>query len=158
MDPHVVQDPVFQQLLQKHEIAGRKLRDAVIALRSFHLSTHKAPEAYDHSEKWRAAQLQETAVHRLEDVRTAADDMLRYGFEIAPHSNCPQHLAVIQDLKTAHTERIGCSGWGVRPDPARGIEEQVQVDGGPPITIVITPKHYEFTERHKRAQERKNPE
>lgn len=159
MDPQVVRDPVFQQLLQKHELAGRKLRDAVMALRSFHLAVHKAPADYSSSEKWRAAHLQETAVQRLEDVRSAADDLLRYGFEIAPHSSCPQHMDQIQGLKTAHHERIGShGGWGEAPEKVRGIEERVQVDNGPPITIVIKPKHYEFTEQHKKAQERRNSE
>jgi hypothetical protein len=156
VDPHVTLDPVFQQLLQRHELAGRKLRDSIIALRSFHLSTHKSPADYDIGEKWRSAQLQEAAVHRLEDVRSAADDLLRYGFEIAPHSSCPKHLIMIGELKDAHQERLRSTGWADRPDPVRGIEEQVRVDNGPPITIVIKPKHYEFTEKHRKAQERKS--
>lgn len=157
MDPKVVRDPVFQQLLQRHDLAGRKLRDAVMALRSFHLSVHKAPADYSHSEKWRAAHLAEAAVHRLEEVRSAADELLRYGYEIVPHSSCPQHMGEIKDLKDAHHERIGSGGWAEAPEKVRGIEEQVQVDHGPPITIVIKPKHYEYTDRHKKAQERRPP-
>lgn len=159
MDPHVVRDPVFVSLLQKHEIAARKLRDTVIALRSFHLTTHKDPQHYTSGEQWRAAHLQETAVQRLEDVRVAAEDLLRYGYELAPHSSCPVHLANIEELKTAHEERTRSgTGWGETADRPRGIEEQVQVDGGPPITIVIKPSHYEFTDRAKKAQERRDSE
>lgn len=160
MDPHVLQDPVFQELMHKHELAGRRLREAVVAMRSFHLTTHKPPIDYTPSEKWRAAQLGESAAHRLDEVREAAAELLRYAYEIAPHSSCPQHLSEISSLKKAHKERVGRrTGWKHRdPNQVRGIEEQVSVDGGPPITIVIKPKHYEFSERHRRAQERKKPE
>lgn len=157
VDPNVIHDPLFQDLLQRQEIASRKLRDAVAALRSFHLSTHKDPQHYTCSEKWRAAHLGENAVHRLEEMREASADLLRYGYEIVPHSSSPEHLEQIQKLREAHEERVKTrTGWkNQRPDQVRGIEEKVQVDGGPPITIVIKPKHYEFTEHYRKRKKPK---
>lgn len=158
MDPLVIRDPVFQQLLKKHELAARKLRDAVISLRSFTLADDKAPRDYTSSEMCRAAILQETLVERLEDERVAAEELLRYGFELAPHSSSPEHLAAIEVAKAAHKKRLSQDGWAETTVRPRGFEEQVQVDGGPPVTIVIQPKHYEFTQRAKRARPPQNPE
>lgn len=160
VDPHVLQDPVFQELLQKHELAARKLRDATAAMRSFHLSTSKDPQTYTHSEKWSAAQLGEAVAQRLDDVREAAADLVRYAYELSPHSSSPEHLEQIQKLREEHEERVRSrTGWKKRrPEQARGIEEKVQVDGGPPITIVIKPKHYEFTERYRKSWKSKKPE
>lgn len=158
VDPNVLHDPVFQDLLQKQEVAGRKLRDAVIAMRSFHLTLHKAPQDYDISEKWKAAHLGENAAQHLDSVRDAAADLLRYAYEIASHSNCPEHLKQVSDLKKAHNERVRTGAPKVtRPEQVRGFEEKVLVDGGPPITIVIQPKHYEFTERYKKRRKRQKP-
>ena len=55
MDIDVVLDPLFEQLLLKYELEGRKLRDAVIAMRSFFLTHHKSPNDESTSEKWRGA-------------------------------------------------------------------------------------------------------
>jgi hypothetical protein len=156
MDPDVVHDPVFQALLVKYEIAGRKLRDSVIAMRSFYLTHHKRPHDETPSEKWRGALLGEDAAQRHIDVEDAAAQLLRYAFEIAPHCNDALHLEELYHLKLAHKERLERrTGWG-RPEPhPKGIEEKVTIDGGPPITLVIEPKHWDYTERGKRAAARK---
>ena len=138
MDPDVVHDPVYAELVAKHERACRKLRDAVAAMRSFYLTHHKRPLDESSAERWRGAQL------------------LRYAFEIAPHSNDGLHMEEILKLKAAHRERLERrTGWGKAAPHPKGIEEKVSVDGGPPITLVIDPKHYDYTERGKRARARR---
>ena len=158
MDPDIIHDPVFQTLLLKFEVASRKLRDSVIAMRSFYLKHHKAPKDETTSEKWRGALLSEGAAQRHEDVLSAAADLLRYAFEIAPHNDSPIHLEELYHLKLAHKERVEHRAGWKKPEPhPRGIEEKVHVDGGPPITLVIHPKHYDYTERAKRARARREP-
>lgn len=158
MDPKVVRDPVFQALLAKHELAGRKLRDAVIAMRAWYLDHHKRPLDENTSEKWRGALLSEDAAQRHQDVVDAAAQLLRYAFEIAPHSNCDLHLEEIYKLKLAHRERLDKQmGYGERRPHPKGIEERVEIDGGPPLTLVIDPKHWEYTDRARRIRERKKP-
>lgn len=155
MDPDVIHDPVFQKLLHKLELEQRKLRDAVIAMRSFYLKHHKRPMDESTSEKWRGAMLSEEAAARFQNVESAAAQLLRYGFEIAPHSNNALHMEEIYLLKQAHKERVTKkAGWGKTPPHPRGIEEKVRVDDGPPITLVIEPRHYEFTDR---ARKRRKP-
>ena len=156
MDPDVVHDPVFHDLLVKFESAGRKLRESVIAMRSFYLTHHKRPQDETTSEKWRGAVLSEDAAQRHLDVEDAAAQLLRYAFEIAPHSNCDMHLEELYKLKAAHRERLERrTGWGKSAAHPRGIEERVVVDGGPPITLVIDPQHWGYTERAKRAEQRR---
>lgn len=158
MDPDVVHDPVFQELVAKYELAGRKFRESVIAMRSFYLNHHKKPLDESTSEKWRGALLSEEAAQRHQNVEDAAAQLLRYAFEIAPHSNCDLHLEELYKLKLAHRERLERrTGWGKPTPHPRGIEERVRVDGGPPITLVIEPQHWEYTDRAKRAQDRKKP-
>jgi hypothetical protein len=158
MDPDIVHDPVFHELLLKFELESRKLRDAVIAMRSFYLTHHKAPKDETTSEKWRGALLSEEAAARYQNVEEAAGQLLRYGFEIAPHSSCPLHMEELLKLKSAHRERVQRrAGWGYTEPHPKGIEEQVQIDDGPPITWVIKPTSYEFTERARRATERRKP-
>jgi len=155
MDPDVVHDPVFQDLLVKYEIAGRKLRESVIAMRSFYLTHHKGPHDETTSEKWRGALLGENAAQRHIDVEDAAGHLLRYAFELAPHSNDSLHLEELYLLKAAHKERLERrTGWGRSEPHPKGIEEKVSIDGGPPITLVIDPKHWDYTERGKQAAER----
>lgn len=156
MDPDVVHDPVFQALLLKFELSGRKLREAVIAMRSFYLTHHKTPQDENSSERWRGALLSESAAQLHQDVEDAAAQLLRYGFEIAPHSNCPLHLEELFKLKLAHRERLEKRmGWGKAEPHPRGIEERVTVDEGPPITLVINPEHWSFTDRGKRSAARR---
>lgn len=158
MDPDVVRDPVFQDLLQRHERAGRRLRDAVIAMRSFYLNHHAKPHDETNQEKWRGALLSEEAAQRHIDVEDTAARLLRYAFEIAPYSNCDLHLEEVYKLKLAHRARLDSQKeWGPRKPHPKGIEEAVVIDGGPPITLVIDPKHYEFTDKAKRAKGRKQP-
>ena len=87
MDPDIVHDPVFQQLVMKYELESRKLREAIIAMRSFYLTHHKSPQDENTSEKWRGAILSEFACEKHLAVESAAADLLRYGFEIAPKSS-----------------------------------------------------------------------
>lgn len=158
MDPDVIHDPVFQVLLTKYEVAGRKLRDAVIAMRSHYLTHHKRPIDETTGEKWRGALLSEAAAQRHEDVVDAAAQLLRYAFEIAPHSNSDLHLEELYKLKLAHRERLEKKAGWAKPKPhPRGIEERVVVDGGPPITLVINPQHWDYTERAKKVRERRKP-
>jgi len=158
MDPDVIHDPVFQQLLLKMELECRKLRDAVIAMRSHYLTHHKRPLDETAGEKWRGALLSEEAAARYQKVEDAAGDLLRYGFEIAPHSNDSLHLEEIYKLKLAHRRRLERrSGWGPGDPPTRGIEEKVHVDDGPPITWIINPKNYEFTERARKSKGKQQP-
>lgn len=150
MDPNVLHDPVFQDLLQRHEVAVRKLRDAVIAMRSHYLGHHKRPLDETAAEKWRGAILGEQAAQRHEESIEAAAQLLRYAFELAPVNNCAIHLEDLLKLKAAHKERVARRmGYGKQKETARGIEEKVQIDGGPPITLVIKPKHWEYTDRAK---------
>lgn len=158
MDPDVVHDPVFYDLLHRLELEQRKLRDAVISMRSFYLTHHKKPQDETTSEKWRGALLGEEACARHESVQTAAADLLRYAFELAPHCNDGLHLEEIMLLKHAHRERLARrTGYGKAEPHPRGIEEKVHVDGGMPVTWVINPKNYEFTERARRRREREEP-
>ena len=158
MDPDVIHDPVFQQLLLKYEMEARKLRDAVISMRSFYLKHYKAPTEESPSEQWRSAILSEEACHRHQSVESAAADLLRYAFELAPNSNNPIHLEEILMLKLAHKERTERrAGWGKSKPHPKGIEEKVHIDGGPPITWVISPKNYEFTERARKRREGVEP-
>jgi len=158
MNPDVVHDPIFQQLVLQYELEGRKLRTAVIAMRSFYLTHHKGPLDETTNEKWRGAVLSEDACARHERVTKAAADLLRYSFEIAPHSNDSLHLEELYKLKMAHRERLARGGgWGTSKPGPNGIEEKVRVDDGPPITLVIDPKHYEFTDRAKKRQDPGKP-
>lgn len=161
MHPDVLQDPVFQDLLRDYELASRKFRDAIIALRAYHLSHHKSPTDESMGERWRTAHLQNAASAAHDRVEETAAQLLRYGYEIAPHSSCSSHLAEIEQLRNAHKERINRrSGWKESADqhPHRGIEERVQIDGGPPITIVLRPEHYSFSKRSRRHEPAMDPE
>jgi hypothetical protein len=151
MDIDVILDPVFEQLLLKYELEARKLRDAVIAMRSFYLKHHKSPQEETTSEKWRGAILSEFACEKHLAVQDAAADLLRYGFEICPKNSSAIHLEELYKLKLAHRERLERrSGWA-KPKPGpKGIEEQVKIDEGPPVTVVIQPQHYDFTARAQR--------
>ena len=156
MDPDVIHDPVFQQLLLKYELEGRKMRDAVIAMRSFYLKHHVRPLDETTDQKWRGALLGEEACARHEEQQSAAADLLRYAFELAPHNSSSIHLEEVMLLKLAHTERlIRRSGWGTTKPGPLGIEEKVYIDDGPPITWIINPKNFEFTERARRRREAK---
>ena len=153
VDPDVVQDPVFQVLLLKYERAARKLRDAVIAMRSFYLTHHKTPQEESVSEKWKGAILSETASQCHQDMEDAAAQMLRYAYEIAPHDNSPLHMEEIMRSKLAHRKRLEMrTGWGSTEDGPKGIEEKVRIDEGPPVTLVFKPSAYEFTDRAKRKK------
>jgi hypothetical protein len=151
MDIDVVLDPVFEQLLLKYELEARKLRDAVIAMRSFYLTHHKSPNDETTSEKWRGAILSEFACEKHQAVESAAADLLRYSFEIAPKNSSAIHLKELYKLKLAHRARLERrAGWGTTPSTSKGIEEKVKIDEGPPVTVVIQPEHYDFTARVQR--------
>lgn len=158
MDPDVVHDPVFQQLVHKFELESKRLRECVVAMRSFYLKHHKAPQDETTSEKWRGAILGEEAAARHQAVESAAADLLRYAFEIAPINNCPIHLEELYKLKMVHRERLERrGGWGPKTPSPKGIEEKVHIDDGPPVTWVIDPKNYEFTERARKRREKQQP-
>ena len=158
MDPDVVHDPVFQQFVLQYELEGRKLREAVIAMRSFYLKHHTRPLDETTSEKWRGAILSEEAAARHEAVVEAAADLLRYAFEIAPFNSDALHLEELYKLKLAHRERLARGGgWGASKPGPKGIEEKVRVDDGPPVTLVIQPEHYDFTARAQRAATSSEP-
>jgi len=154
VDPDVIHDPVFQQLLLKYELEARKLRDAVISMRSFYLKHHKAPADETATEKWRSAILGEEACQRHQLVESAAADLLRYAFEISPVSNDALHLEEVLRLKLAHRERLARGGgWARTKASPIGIEEKVYIDDGAPITWVINPRNYQFTERARKRRE-----
>jgi hypothetical protein len=156
MDPDVAHDPVYADLAAQLERSSRKLREAVAAMRSFYLTHHKKPHDENTSERWRGALLSEAACDLHQKVQEAAAQLLRYAFEIAPHSNNGLHLEEIMLLKAAHRERLERrTGYGRKEPHPRGIEEKVDVDGGPPLTLVIDPQHWEHTQRAARIRERK---
>jgi|3_EtaG_2_1085321.scaffolds.fasta_scaffold00329_39 hypothetical protein len=158
MDPDVIQDPVFQHLLLKLESSQRKLRDSVIALRSFYLTHHKRPLDDTLTEKWRSALLGEKTCQLQQKVEDAVGDLIRYGFEIMPNNNSPSHIEDIMKLKAAHMERLRTqAGWGESDPAALGFEEKVLIDRGPPITITIKPSKWDYTEKAKRAKRARKP-
>ena len=158
MDPDVIHDPVFQQLLLKYELEARKLRDAVISMRSFYLKHATPPIDETATEKWRSAVLAEEACQRHLSVESAAADLLRYAFELAPISSDALHLEEIYKLKLAHRDRTNRrTGWGKTGVHPLGIAERVSIDDGPPITWVISPKNYEFTNRARKRRESSEP-
>lgn len=137
----VLYDPVFQDLVRKHELSVRRLREDVQRLRSYYLSHHKRPAEDSVSERWMAATLQNAAADRLEDVRESAADLLRYGFELAPFASDDDHMAAISAAKAAHMKRLEeRTGWGKRPIFPKGPEEQIKVDDGPPLTFILKPE------------------
>jgi hypothetical protein len=132
----VFQDPVFQDLVHRHELAVRRLREDVVRLRAHSLSSNGVPETV--GELWLTAKLQEAAHYQIDAVRDTAADLLRYAFELVPHSADEELLAEIAVLRAAHKQRLAQrTGWGSAPLQLRGPEELVRVDGGPPITIVL---------------------
>lgn len=156
MDPDVVHDPVYAELAAHLERSTRKLRDAVVAMRSWYLTHHKAPHEETNAERWRGALLSEKACELHREVEDAAAQLLRYAFEIAPHSSSGLHLEEIMQLKAAHKARLEQrTGYGKREPHPKGIEERVSVDGGPPLTLVIDPKHWDYTDRAARIRERR---
>ena len=137
----VLHDPVFHVLMQRHARAARRLRDSVLALRSWHLHHTKHPGEQDIGEKWRSATLQDDVTKSLELVRDAAADLVLYGFEMAPHSDETEHLSEIAAARVAHKKRVEeKTGWGTRAPEAKGPEEQVKAADGPPVTIVLKSK------------------
>lgn len=156
MDPDVIHDPVYADLAAKLERSSKKLRDAVVAMRSFYLTHHKTPHEESNAERWRGALLSEEACRLHQEVEENAAQLLRYAFEIAPHSSSGLHLEEIMKLKAAHRERLQQrTGYGKKEPHPRGIEERVQVDGGPPLTLVIDPKHWEHTQQAAKIRQRK---
>lgn len=132
----VYHDPVFQDLVRRHELAVRRFREDVARLRAHSLSNEQVPA--DASGKWLAAKLQESAHHQIDAVRESAADLLRYAFELVPYNADPELLADLAKAREAHRERLAKRmGWGKAPLQLRGPEEKLHVDGGPPITIVL---------------------
>ncbi len=132
----VYQDPIFQDLVRRHELAVRRFREDVARLRAHSLDNARIPD--DTGSKWLAAKLQEAAHHQIDAVRESAADLLRYAFELVPYANDPELLEDLAKARAAHKERLAQrTGWGKAPIQLRGPEERVQVDGGPPITIVL---------------------
>jgi hypothetical protein len=158
MDPDVIHDPVFQAMLYKLELNTRKLRDSVIAMRSFYLTHDETPQAEGINDKWRGSILSEEAAARHESLVDAAADLLRYAFEIAPHSSCPLHMEELYKMKAEHRRRLEVrTGWGKPIPHPRGIEEKVQTENGVPLTLVINPSAWEFTAKAKRANAQRKP-
>jgi len=153
VDPDISHDPVFQQLLSHHELASRKLRDAVAAMRSFYLHHHKSPQEENASEKWRGSILSEEAAALFQKVEDSAAQLLRYSYEIAPINSDPEHMAEMARLKAAHKERLKRGvRWSGHFRTMRGIEEQVIIDDGMPVTVIIKPSAYEYTQRAKQRK------
>lgn len=153
MDPDVSHDPVFQHLLTHHELASRKLRDAVAAMRSFYLHHHKSPHEETSSEKWRGSILSEEAAALFQRVEESAAQLLRYAYEIAPIHSDPEHMEEMARLKEAHRERLkGGRSWSGHRKTIRGIEEKVHIDDGPPVTVIIKPSAYDYTDRARRKK------
>ena len=138
MDPDVFLDPVFQELLIKHERAGRKLRDAIIAMRGWFLKHDKSPQEETTNEKWRSALLSEEASALHLAVQDTAAELLRYGYELAPMSNSLAHMASLRVIRQEHRKRLAARDrWMGHRRTTQGIEEKVWVDGGPPLTVII---------------------
>lgn len=153
MDPAIAHDPVFLQLLTQHEKASRQLRDAVAAMRSFHLNHHKSPQEENTSEKWRGSILGEEAAALFQRVEESAAQLLRYAYEIAPINNDPEHMEEMAQLKRAHRARLKAGvDWSGHRKTIRGIEEKVRIDDGMPVTVIIKPSAYEFTQRARAKQ------
>jgi hypothetical protein len=147
---------VFQEQLLKAELAAHKLRDAVIALRSYYLTHHKAPSDENLSEQWKSSLLCEAATEAFEASEAAQADLLRYGYELVPRDGTSEQMSLLQELKAAHALRLKLRSGHSESEPhPRGIEEKVSIDSGPPVTVVIHPKHYEFTEKARRAREQR---
>lgn len=153
MDPDISHDPIFQDLLTQHELAGRKLRDAVAAMRSFFLKHTKNPQDESTSEKWRGATLSEEASARFRCVEESAAQLLRYAYELAPKNSSPEHMEELAELRAAHMSRAKHGGgWVSGRSIMRGIEERVIIDDGPPVTIILKPSAYSYSERANRRK------
>lgn len=153
MNPDVSHDPIFQQLVIQHEVASRKLREAVAAMRSFFLNHHKSPDDENKTEKWRGAALSEEASALFQRVEESAAQLLRYSYEIAPMNSSPEHMEELERLRSAHRERLKRGGgWSGERKTIRGIEEKVHIDDGAPITVIIKPSAYSFTDRSRRRK------
>ena len=134
----VIHDPMFQELVRHHELAVRRLREDIIRLRAHYLELVKHPSEHSTSERWRGASLQEAVSESLDKVRSSADELVRYGFELAPYGTDAEHLDGVAASRAAHTKRLTeRTGWGQKRIELRGPEEKIHVDGGPPITIVL---------------------
>ena len=153
MDPDISHDPIFQDLLTQHELASRKLRDAVAAMRSFFLKHKKSPHDESTSEKWRGATLSEEASAKFRCVEESAAQLLRYAYELAPKNSLPEHMEELDELRAAHMKRAKFGGgWVSGRRIMRGIEERVIIDDGPPVTIVLKPSAYSYTDRASRRK------
>lgn len=154
MDPDVIHDPVFRDLLLKSELGIRKLRDAVIAMRGFYLRHDKGPQEESTTESWRGAVLSEDAAQKFEAAREAAAQLLRYAYEIAPKSSMFWDMEEVRSAKAAHWERLArVREWSGARKTMRGLEERVHIDEGPPVTVVIRPEHYDFTAKARKARQ-----
>lgn len=156
MDPAVLGDPIFRELLVEYENTGKKLRDAVIALRSFCLRLPLDQDSV--AQQWKVSNLSDDLSSKLVKHQDAAAQLVRYGFELSAHSNDPAHIAEITKLRAAHFDRLLCRPGSLKDSRPviRGIEEKIDVnDGGPPVTIVIKPQHYDLTDRAKRSSQKK---
>ena len=143
MDPDVSHDPVFQDLLTEHELAGRKLRDAVAEMRAFFLKNTSSPNDETTTEKWRGAILSEDASAKFRVVEETAAQLLRYAYELAPKNSSPEHMEELELLRAAHMRRAKYGGgWSSGRRIMRGIEEKVIIDDGPPVTIIVKPSAY----------------
>jgi hypothetical protein len=136
----VLRDPLFQDLVRRHELAVRRLREDVSRLRSHHLDHAKSPAEETLGERWRSASLQIAAKDSFDKVHDTAADLLQYGFGLTPHSADSSYLSEIAALREQHHQRIAGPSQNLRPLYHRGPEEKVKVDDGPPITIVLRPQ------------------
>lgn len=157
MDPDVSHDPIFQDLLTKHELAGRKLRDAVAEMRAFFLKNTSSPSDETTTEKWRGAILSEEASDKFQRVEETAAQLLRYAYELAPKNSTPGHMEELELLRAAHMKRAKYGGgWSSGRRIIRGIEERVIIDDGPPVTIILKPSAWSYSARARRKKPAKS--
>lgn len=158
MDPRILHDPAFHELLKSLEVAAKRLRDTVIALRAFYLDHNKAGHEETQAERWKGALLSSDASAAHEKLEDAAAGLLRYGYELAPHDDSEDHRKQIEHLKEKQYQRILTQrSESTSVEHPRGFEERVHVEEGHPLTLVIRPEYWHYTERAKQTLERKQP-
>jgi hypothetical protein len=150
MDLDVFYDPDYQALIQQFNKYHRELLDAVIAQRSWHLKNFVSPDEETNQQRMRAALLANATSEKFEALDRVTRDLVRYGYELAPFSNNPKHLAeVAAAIEAQHLRLAQRKGEGRGPGMKNVVEEKARVDDGPPITLLIDQDAYASAVRRK---------
>lgn len=137
----VLLDPQFHDLLRRYELAARRLRQAVIELRHFHLHQKLPPSEQLYAEKWRSSLLQDAVNHAQVDLEDCLSHLVQYGFALTPHSNSAAHLASIEHERQSQLKRLAGRGWFNRSGAPLPEGEEIELhpkDEGPPVKIILT--------------------